>query len=126
MTVLMTAAIGLISGVIGAIGYSHFLGSTPGEPSSSGSRPEAASSQGSSLTRKSSEGASTDFAKATSSEASKSSPMLGVRSAPETGDLRQQISDLNQRIDQLGERVERLQQLLGLAVPLLQRMVPKQ
>ena len=38
---------------------------------------------------------------------------------------RQQIRNLDGQIDRLGERVDRLQQLLSLAVPLLQRIAPK-
>ena len=33
--------------------------------------------------------------------------------------------NLNRQIDRLGERVDRLQELLSLAVPLLQRIAPK-
>jgi len=33
--------------------------------------------------------------------------------------------DLKQRIDRFGEQVDRIQQLLSLAVPLLQRIAPK-
>jgi hypothetical protein len=36
-----------------------------------------------------------------------------------------QFRNLNQMIDRLGERVDRLQTMLGVAVPLLQRIAPK-
>ena len=45
---LVTAAVALISGVIGAMGYSQFFGPKPGESSSSQSKTEAASNRESS------------------------------------------------------------------------------
>ena len=45
--------------------------------------------------------------------------------AAEAAELKDQMRILSQRIDQLGERVDRLQTLLSLAVPLLQRIAPK-
>ncbi len=45
MTILlMTAAVALICGVIGAMGYSYFVGAKPDEPSSSESKAAAGSS----------------------------------------------------------------------------------
>ena len=50
---LITAAVALISGVIGAMGYSHFFGPKPGEPASSQSKTEAGSNKESSSKTKS-------------------------------------------------------------------------
>jgi len=122
---LITATVALICGVLGAMGYSHFFGSKPGEPSSSQSKTEAGSSQESSSKTKSDGGPNTDSANVSSNGASTSSAIPGPSSAKEADELKQQIMNLNQRIDRFGERVDRLQELLSLAVPLLQRMAPK-
>ena len=122
---LITATVALICGVFGAMGYSYFFGSKPGEPSSSQSKTEAGSSQESSSKTKSDGGPNTDSANASSNRASTSSATPGSSSANEADELKQQIMNLNQRIDRFGERVDRLQELLSLAVPLLQRMAPK-
>ena len=45
---LITAVLSLISGVIGAMGYSHFFGDKSGEPSWCQSRTEGGSNQESS------------------------------------------------------------------------------
>ncbi len=122
---LITATVAAIFGVLGAMGYSHFFGSKSGEPSSSRSKTEAGSSQESSSKTKSDGGPNTDSANASSNRASTSSAIPGPSSAKEADELKQQIMNLSQRIDRFGEQVDRIQQLLSLAVPLLQRIAPK-
>ena len=122
---LITAAVALICGVIGAMGYSHFFGPKPGEASSSQSKTEAGSNKESGAKSKSGGGSDTESAKESGTQASTASAIPGVSSAQEVDELKQQIRNLNQKIDRLGERVDRLQQLLSLAVPLLQRIAPK-
>jgi hypothetical protein len=122
---LITATVASIFGVLGAMGYSHLFGSKSGDPSSSQSKTEAGSSQESSSKTKSDGGPNTDSANASSNGASTSSAIPGSSSAKEADELKQQIMNLNQRIDRFGEQVDRIQQLLSLAVPLLQRIAPK-
>jgi hypothetical protein len=112
---LTVMALSLICGALGAMGFSHFFGPKPGEPSAQ-SKSEGASNKESVPTTKAGRGSSSDSAKDSGPGAS----------TEEQGELKQQILSLNKRIDRLGERVDRLQELLGLAVPLLQRMAPKQ
>ncbi len=122
---LMTATIALISGVLGAIGYSHAFGTAPDNPRSSQSQAESGSKHESGVNTRSGAGSGAEAAQDSSPRASASSSMHGAGSTPETVELKQQIKNLNLKMDRLGEQVDRLQQLLSLAVPLLQRMTPK-
>ena len=122
---LTTAAVALICGVIGAMGYSHFFGSKSGDPSSSQSKTEAGSSQESNSKTRSGGGPNTDSANASSNRTSTSSAIPGSSPPEEADELKRQITNLNQRIDRLGQQVDRLQELLSLTVPLLQRITPK-
>jgi hypothetical protein len=122
---LITAGVALMSGVIGAVGYSSLLGSKPGEPFSSRSKTEGGSSQESSSSRKSGGGSDTGSANESSTQASTSSSSAGFGSAQQADELKQQIMNLNKRMDRIGEQIDRLQELLSLAVPLLQRLAPK-
>jgi hypothetical protein len=121
---LIMAAVALICGVIGAMGYSYYAGAKPDESSSSQSRDESASKKKSSLKPQPGNGP-TESVKKPSTQASTLPSMPGFNSAEEVNELKQQIMNLSQRIDRLGERFDRLQELLGLAVPLLQRIAPK-
>jgi hypothetical protein len=116
---LSTATVAAIFGVLGAMGYSHFFGSKPGDPSLFQSKTEAELS----TKTKSDGGPNTDSANASSNRASIAIP--GSGSDKEVYELKQQIISLNQRIDRFGEQVDRIHQLLSLAVPLLQRIAPK-
>ncbi len=116
VTYVLVMAISLISGAIGAMGYSHIFAPKPGEPSSSQSRTAAGSSRRSVATG-ADEGTQTNSAM----EQGTATP----ETSQEAGELKQQIISLNKRIERLGERVDRLQELLSLAVPLLQRIAPK-
>jgi hypothetical protein len=117
---LITAAVALVCGVIGAMAYAHFFGSKSDRSSSSQTKHEAGANQGSSSRTKSGGGSHAETA-----PTSTSSSVRGSRSAQGADALNEQIKDLTWRIDRLGERVDRLQQLLSLAVPLLQRIAPK-
>jgi hypothetical protein len=125
-SLLITAAVALISGVVGAMGYSHFVDSKSGEPSAAPSKSEAGSSKETRSGSKGGGGSNTDSAKESSAQALTSSSTSGFGATQEGENLKQQIVNLNKRIDRLGEDVARLQELLSLAVPLLQRMAPKQ
>ncbi len=119
------AAVGLVCGVLGAMGYLYFFGPKPGDASSSQSKTDAGSNQESSSGGKSGGGSNTVSAKDSGTQASTSTSVPGLSSAQEASELKQQIRDLNQRINRLGEEVDRVEQLLSLAVPLLQRIAPK-
>jgi hypothetical protein len=121
MTYVLLTAVSLACGVIGAMGYAHFLAPKPGEPSSSQSQTGSNKVSGSTKT---SAGSGTKSANQTSTNESASD--AAIESSQEAGDLKHQIVNLTNRIDRLGERVDRLQELLSLAVPLLQRLAPKQ
>jgi cytoskeletal protein RodZ len=114
--VLVAAAVSLICGVIGAVGYTHFFAPTPRDASSSQSQTHVGSNSESKSTRS----GGTPAAKPTAQPASGA-----VNVEDEAIQLKQQITSLNQRIERLGEKVDRLQELLSLAVPLLQRIAPK-
>ena len=70
---LITAAVALISGVIGAMGYSYFFGPKPDESSSSQSKTEAGSNKESSSKSKSGGGSNPESAQESSTQASTSS-----------------------------------------------------
>jgi hypothetical protein len=116
---LISATVPLIAGVLGAMGYEHFLGAKAGAPSSSVSSTESGSGS------KSEGGTNAESAKGSNAKASTSSSIPAVTGSPEADLLKQQIKSLSQKMDRLGERVDRVQQLLSLAVPLLQRMALK-
>jgi hypothetical protein len=119
-----TFAIALLAGVIGAMGYLHFFGPKPVERSSS-SQSEAKSGKDSSLKGGSDGGTKIASGSESSTQGSTSSSIPGVSGSPEADELKQQIKTLKLKLDGLGERVDRLQHLLSLAVPLLQRISPK-
>ena len=104
------------------MGYSHFFGPKPGEPASSQSKTDAGSNKNSSEAP-----AGRGIQDGVGRRIEHTGFDLDPRISPsqEADDLKQQIKNLNQKIDRLGERVDRLQQLLSLAVPLLQRIAPK-
>jgi hypothetical protein len=125
LSLLLTGAVGLICGVIGAMGYQHYVGSKAGALGASQSHAEAGSSQLSSSKTKSEGDPKSESAKQSSSQGPSSSPGPGSTAAVEAEELKEQISNLSRRMDRLGQEVERLQQLLSLAVPILQRIAPK-
>lgn len=118
--IFITAVVALISGVIGAMGYTYYVGPKPGEPPSSRSVAETGRNQEPN-SKSQSGGGSTQQ----STEASASSVAPAISAAQEVAELKQQIKNLNQRLARLGEEVDRLQTQLSLAVPLLQRIAPK-
>jgi hypothetical protein len=124
-SLLITATVAAIFGVLGAMGYSNLFGSMSGEPASSRSKTAAGLSQESSSTTRSVGGPNTDSANESSHRASTSSAIPGSSSAKDADELKRQIMNLNKRIDRFGEQVDRIHQLLSLALPLLQRIAPK-
>jgi hypothetical protein len=119
MQLVITALVALVSGAIGAMGYSYYFGASPQASSSSQAKTEARSRDDSS--RKGTVGDSG----ADPANASSAKSIAGSNPGEQTIDLSEQIRGLNRRIDRLSEEVERLHQLLSLAVPLLQRVAPK-
>jgi hypothetical protein len=124
-SLLTTAAIALICGVIGAMGYSYFFGSKSDESSAKQANSEAGSNKESSVKSKAGGGSDAESAKESSTQPPGSSSTSGSVSRQDSDDLKQMLRTLNQRIDRVDERVDRLTELLSLAVPLLQRIAPK-
>ena len=125
-TLLATTVVALIAGAAGAAGYSHFFAPRPGEHSGVPAKSEARPDDKSISERKSREGSGDNgTAKEAGAETSTSSSLSAVNSSSEASELKQQIRNLDQKIDQLDERFDRVRQLLGLAIPLLQRIAPK-
>ncbi|MGO9921959.1 MAG: hypothetical protein ACLQIB_45595 [Isosphaeraceae bacterium] len=124
---LVIAAVGLVSGTIGAMGYSYIFGPGTGDASSSLSRTKAGSNQEASSHSNPGGGSPTEAAQGSSTpeSTSTSSSIPGFSSAHEAKELKERITGLNRRIDQMGERIDRLQELLSLAVPIMQRIAPK-
>ncbi len=114
--VLIAAVVSLISGAIGAMGYTHYLAPKPGEASSSQTQTKGGPNRESSSARSGGMSSANSAAQPNTTE---------MNAEAEAGELKQQITNLNKRIERLGERVDRLQELLSLAVPLLQRIAPK-
>jgi cytoskeletal protein RodZ len=125
LNLMLTAVVALGCGVLGAMGYSHYFSPKPGESSSSQTKTDAGSKKASSPKSEAGGKGNTESAKDAGTEASAASSIPGLSPAQEVVELKQQIRDFNQKIDRLGERVERLQTLLSVAVPLLQRIAPK-
>jgi TolA-binding protein len=125
LNLMLTAVVALGCGVLGAMGYSHYISPKPGESSSSQTKTDAGSKKASSPKSEAGGKGNTESAKDAGTEASAASSIPGLSPAQEVVELKQQIRDFNQKIDRLGERVERLQTLLSVAVPLLQRIAPK-
>ncbi|HZW34690.1 MAG TPA: hypothetical protein VFF52_28450 [Isosphaeraceae bacterium] len=105
---LITAAVAVIGGAIGAMGYSYFFGSKSDESSSSQSKSGSRSQKEASSKTKSGGGSNKDSGKESNAQASTSSSIPGFSSAEDAETLKKQILDLMQRIDRLGERVDRM------------------
>jgi flagellar motility protein MotE (MotC chaperone) len=117
---LLIVAVGAISGTVGAMGNAYFFGKQAGDRSEAEKR-----SAGKSSAETTSDQSAQTQANESSKAAQSAAPIPGIGSAQEVEELKQQIRNLNQRIAGLNERVDRLQDLLSLAVPLLQRLAPK-
>ena len=125
MSLLITAGVALIFGLIGAIGYSYFFGSKSDESSSSHSGKDAGSQQESGSKGSSGGDSKGELPQKASTERSGSSAMARSVASGDGDSLKEQLVKLNHRIDGLGKRADRLQELLSLAVPLLQRIAPQ-
>ncbi len=103
-TLLVTAGVALLCGVIGAMGYSYFFGSKTDNSSSE----QSESKKDSSSKKKSSGGSNEESGKESNSQTSTSSSTPGFSSAEDADTLKKQIMDLMQQVDRLGERVDRM------------------
>jgi hypothetical protein len=126
-TFLFIVAVGVISGTVGAMGHAYFSARQASDrarpPSGSGNDGRASRDSNPDMTR--GNVSTTESTGPTTAQVPGSSSIPGIGSAQEVEELKQQIRNLNQRIAGLNERVDRLQNLLSLAVPLLQRLAPK-
>lgn len=121
---LVIIAVAVIGGTIGAMGNAYFFGKQAGDPSEGQNRSTGRTNRDSNADSTKGQSPQTQ-ANESSMQTPAGTPIPGVGSAQEVEDLKQQIRNLNQRISGLNERVDRLQDLLSLAVPLLQRLAPK-
>ena len=123
-TLLITAGVAMLCGVIGAMGYSYFFGS---KPESSADQSRAGNDRGgkkASGTEKKSGGGSDgkSSGKESNAQASTSSSIPGFSSAEDADTLKKQIMDLMQRVDRLGERVDRMTRPKDETPPVLRTM----
>lgn len=118
---LMTAVIALACGALGAMGYAHFFAPGQADPQTSNSHTEAKSIAKASAGKTSGQ----QSTPTSDGEPANSSSGSGSTSGHELSELKQEITSLGQRIDRLGQQVDRIQTMLSLALPLLQRMAPK-
>jgi hypothetical protein len=117
---LVIIAVAVIGGTVGAMGNAYFFGKQAGDRSEAQKR-----STGNSSAETTADQSAQTQANESSKQAPAGAPIPGIGSAQEVEELKQQIRNLNQRINGLNEKVDRLQDLLSLAVPLLQRLAPK-
>jgi hypothetical protein len=117
---LITGLVALACGTAGAWGYMHFFATESGASTSKSTKEAGSNEQSTSKTASDAGDGSSSHQSTTSSSAAS-----GASSSPEAGELKEDILNLSRRIDRLTQDIERLQQLMSLAVPLLQRITPK-
>ncbi len=119
---MITAAVGLVCGVVGAMAYSYFFGSK-GENGPSPDKNESAKSKQASSAKKSGGGGSSkDSSKSSNAQASTSDSIPGFSGSNDPGTLEKQINDLMQRVDRMGERVDRISRPKDETPPVLRTM----
>jgi hypothetical protein len=123
-SLLITAGVALVCGVIGAMSYAYFFG-----PKSSGRGSEESQSNGDSSPKKESGskeksggGDSKQSGKESDAQASTANSIPGVSFAKGGDMLEQQIKDLSQRVDRLRERVDGVTQPTDATPPSLRMM----
>ena len=106
-SLLMTAGIATVCGLVGAFGYSYFAGG--GKNSGEQEKGQSDSKSGSSKSSKSSSGGESQQGSNESGEGqSGAGTKVALIPAKEIGTLNQQLVDLMVRVDRLGERVDRI------------------
>ena len=123
-SILITAGVALVCGVIGAMGYAYFFGPKSKGPSSAGpqGKSDSSSKKESGAKEKSGGGESKESGKESNAQASTANSILGVSSAKDADMLNQQIKDLSQRVDQLRERLDGVTKPTDATPPLLRTM----
>ena len=121
---LITAGVALVCGVIGAMGYSYFLG-----PKSAGSmsresqgKSDSGPTKDSGPEKKSGNAESQALGKGSNAHASTSSSISGVSPANDAEMLKQLITDLSRRVDHLRERVDGATLPMDATPPALRKM----
>ncbi len=126
-SLLITAGVALVCGVIGAMGYAHFFGPKPegsrsdqsqGE-SDSGSKNESGSKE------KSTGGENKASGKESNGRASTTNSIPGVSSTKDADMVKQQMKDLSRRVDNLRERVNGVTQPTDATPAVLRTMQVK-
>jgi hypothetical protein len=124
LNLVLTAAVALICGALGAMGYAHFYESRHGQTSSSHSTAESGTQEKASTNGKLVGELTAEDVKNAVPNWSTVSSTPGTSSGSELAELKDQMRSLNLKIDRLGTEIDRVQNVLSLAVPLLQRLAP--
>ncbi len=115
---LMTAVVGLLSGVVGAAGYTHFFGAKPEESGSAEQKPvtvsKGAPEKGTS--------AFSGTQSVNESNARTASSIPGFTASDDADTLKKQIASLMERIDGLSGRIDRLSRPKDETPPVLHTM----
>ena len=121
---LITAGVGLVCGVIGAMGYSYFFG-----PKSAGStakesqaKSDSGSTEESGPEKKSGSAESNDSGRGSNAQGSTTSSIPGVSPPNDADMLKQLITDLSRRVDHLRERVDSVTLPMDATLPALRKM----
>ncbi len=118
-SLLTTAVVALICGVIGAAGYSHFFGPKPADDSAAKNKPDSKSSQAASEKKKSSF-SGTESVMESNSRGASSIP--GFTASDDADTLKKQIADLMERVDGLSARIDRMSRPKDETPPVLHTM----
>ncbi len=126
-SLLITAGVALVCGVIGAMGYSYFFGPKSRGPTSEESqgKSDSGSTKVSSPKEKSGSGESKESGKGSNAQAATKSSVPGVSSAKAADMLKQLITDLSRRVDHLRERVDGVTRPTDATPPALRKMQVK-
>jgi hypothetical protein len=126
-TLAITVAASLVAGVVGAMAYMYLFGSKGSDSVTS-----HASRHSGSSTENDHGGPTSDRAAGTNQKRepgnAQSTQAISAQAAvapAEAENLKRQVHDLTARVEHLGEDMQRLENLLSVAVPLLQRAVSK-
>ncbi len=123
-SILITAGVALVCGVIGAMSYAYFFGPKSRGPGSeeSQSKGDSDSTKDSSPKDKSGSGESKESGKRSNAQAATQGSLPGVSWAKDADMLKQLITDLSRRVDHLRERVDGVTLPTDATPPALRKM----
>ena len=115
---LMTAVVGLLSGVVGAAGYTHFFGAKPEESGSAEKKPATASKEAPEKGKSAFSGTQS----VNESNARTASSIPGFTASDDADTLKKQIASLMERIDGLSGRIDQMSRPKDETPPVLHTM----